>query len=105
MHSSPFQKGPGSEPCVQKALRSELVTITFFLALSLCSLNANLLVVLLQSSKIFTRLGKFPFLHSFANIPVDERTLGVHEIELVVDAREHLSNSCCVANHAHGTPC
>ena len=31
----------------------------------------------------------------------DESTLGVHEIELMVDAREHLSNGSGVANHAN----
>ena len=31
-----------------------------------------------------------------------ERALGVHEIELVVDAGEHLSHRRGVGNHAHG---
>merc|ERR1719377_57162 len=34
---------------------------------------------------------------------MDERALGVHEIELVVDAGEHFSNGGGVADHAHST--
>lgn len=36
-------------------------------------------------------------------IPVDEGTLGVHEIELVVNAGEDLSDGGGVGNHADGT--
>ena len=42
-------------------------------------------------------------LHSFSDIPVHKGTLGVHEIELVVDTRESLGNGGGVGNHAHGT--
>merc|ERR1712224_293207 len=85
----------------ERALRSELVTVTFLLTLSLCCLDANLLVILLQSCEIFTRLGEFSFFHAFSDIPVDEGAFRVHEIELVVDAREHLSNGRGVADHTY----
>ena len=32
-------------------------------------------------------LGELALLHALADVPVDERTLGVHEVELVVNAR------------------
>jgi hypothetical protein len=34
---------------------------------------------------------------------VDEGTLGVHEVELVVKAGEHLGDGRGVGDHAHGT--
>merc|ERR1711865_1234776 len=34
---------------------------------------------------------------------MDEGTLGVHEIELVVNTGEHLGNGGGVGDHAHGT--
>eukprot|EP00959_Pyramimonas_sp_CCMP1952_P046666 974824-Pyramimonas_sp.AAC.1 len=33
---------------------------------------------------------------------MDESTLGVHKIELVIDAGEHLGNGGGVGDHAHG---
>eukprot|EP00966_Prymnesium_polylepis_P063579 1474807-Prymnesium_polylepis.1 len=32
-------------------------------------------------------LGELALLHALADVPVDEGALGVHEVELVVDAR------------------
>merc|ERR1712070_1078404 len=87
----------------KSVLSSELVAISFFFPFSLSCLNADLLIVLLQSSEIFTRLGELSFFHTLSNIPVDKGTLGVHEIELVIDAREYLSNGGGVAYHANCT--
>merc|ERR1719291_674315 len=79
---------------------SELITIAFFFTLTLSSLDAHLFVVFLQCSKILTSFRKFAFLHSFANIPMHECPLGVHEVEFVVNAREHLGDCSGVADHA-----
>jgi hypothetical protein len=40
---------------------------------------------------------------ALTDIPVNEGTLGVHQIELVVQTREHLTNGGGVGDHAHGT--
>merc|ERR1712190_471441 len=80
--------------------RSELVSITLFLTLSLSRLDADLLVVLLQGREVLTGLGKFALFHSFADVPVHKCTLRVHQVELVIDAGEDLSDSCGVADHA-----
>mmetsp|Transcript_6113 Transcript_6113/g.9345 ORF Transcript_6113/g.9345 Transcript_6113/m.9345 type:complete len:241 (+) Transcript_6113:47-769(+) len=77
--------------------------IKVFLALSIGSLSANLLVVLFKSSKILTGLGEFTFFHTLSDIPMDKGTLGVHEVKLVINARQGFSNGSCVGNHAHGT--
>ena len=64
--------------------------------------SADLLVILLDSSKILTGLGELTFLHTLTHIPVHEGTLGVHEIELVVKTGPGLGNSRRVRQHAHG---
>jgi hypothetical protein len=63
--------------------------------------NTHLLVILFQSGKILASLGKLALLHAFTDIPVDKGTLGVHEVELVVNARERFGNGGSVGHHAH----
>ena len=46
--------------------------------------NADLLVVLLEGGEILTSLREFTFLHTLTDVPVDEGTLRVQEVELVV---------------------
>jgi len=59
----------------ERSERSELIAISFFFPLALGSLNANLLVILLQSCEIFTRLREFSLFHTFANVPMYECSL------------------------------
>merc|ERR1712230_329638 len=84
-----------------KHRRSRLVLL-LILALTLGGLGANLLVVLLEGGKILTGLGEFTFLHTLTDVPVHEGTLGVHEVELVVNAGESLGHSGRVGNHCAG---
>merc|ERR1740121_1210491 len=72
------------------------------LGLSLGGLDADLLVVLLKGGEILTGLGELSFLHALSDVPMDESTLGVHKIELVVNAGEDLSDGGGVGDHAHG---
>merc|ERR1712050_28036 len=72
----------------------------FLFALTLGGLNADFFVVLLEGSEILTGLGEFSLFHTFSDVPVDEGSLGVHEIELVVDSGEDLSNGSGVGDHA-----
>ncbi|KAL2273904.1 hypothetical protein FJTKL_03991 [Diaporthe vaccinii] len=62
--------------------------------------GSDLLVIALKSSKIFPGLREFTFLHTLTNIPVDERALGVHEIELGGQSGPGLGNGGCVGEHA-----
>merc|ERR1711881_43476 len=71
------------------------------LTLALSGLSADLLVILLEGSQILTSLGELTLLHTLTDVPMDEGTLGVHEIELVIDAREHLRDGGGVGDHAH----
>jgi hypothetical protein len=85
-----------------ESLRLELISLSSLGLFSTTGLSADLFVVLLEGSQILTGLGEFTFLHTLTDVPVDEGTLGIHEIELVVDAAEHLSDGSAVGDHAHG---
>jgi len=63
---------------------------------------ADLFVVLFQSSQIFTSFRELTFFHTFADIPLYEGTLGIHQVELGINAREDLSDSSRVGKHADG---
>ena len=76
--------------------------VAFLLAFSLGGFDSDLLVVLLEGSQILTGLGELSFLHTLADVPVHERALGVHQIELVVQPGEHLGDGRGVRDHAHG---
>merc|ERR1711865_822155 len=89
--------------CTWGALSSELVTITLFFALSLRCFNAHFLVIFFKSCEILASLTEFTLFHTLPDIPMDEGTLGVHEIKFVVDAREDFSNGSGVADHAAST--
>merc|ERR1712100_660632 len=87
--------------CVVARRMESLHALLF--ALTLGGLNADLLVVLLEGSEILTGLGELTLFHTLTDVPVNEGTLGVHEVELVIDAREDLGNGGRVANHANRT--
>merc|ERR1719326_296888 len=80
------------------------VHLVLFLILTLAigGLGAHLLVVLLEGGKILTGLGELTFLHTLTDVPVHEGTLGVHEVELVVDTGQSLGHSGRVGNHGTG---
>merc|ERR1711934_906324 len=80
----------------------ELITVALLLAFTFGGLDANFLVILLEGGQILTGLGEFAFFHTLTDVPVNEGTLGVHKIELVVDAGEDLSDGGGVGDHAAG---
>merc|ERR1719214_323682 len=86
------------------AIVADLVLLAevLLLALALGRLGADLLVVLLEGRKILARLRELALLHALADVPVDERALGVHEVELVVDARVELGDGGRVGHHRDG---
>merc|ERR1719446_2057507 len=79
-----------------------LVLLALLLALALGRLGADLLVVLLERRKVLARLGELALLHALADVPVHERALGVHQVELVVDARVELGDGRGVGHHRDG---
>ena len=83
-------------------IRNTAPTLVLSLDITLVTqrVGRNLLVITLQSSQILTSLGELAFLHTLTNVPVDEGTLGVHEIELGGQSRPSLSNGSGVGKHA-----
>merc|ERR1711899_250468 len=79
--------------------------LVFFstLSLGLKAVHANLLVVLLKSSHVLSGLGELSLLHALSNVPVDEGTLGVHQVELVVKSGPRLRDGGRVGEHADGS--
>jgi hypothetical protein len=66
------------------------------------AIGGNLLVIALKSSEILTSLGELALLHTLTDVPVDEGTLGVHEVELVRQGGPGLTNGSGVGQHADG---
>merc|ERR1719171_2473670 len=79
--------------------RNTHLVLFLILAFAISGVGANLLVVLLEGGKVLTGLGELTFLHTLTDIPVHEGTLGVHEVELVVNAGQSLGHSGRVGNH------
>ncbi len=50
----------------------------FSFTLLLSSVQADLLLVLFESSHVLASIGEISFLHAFPNLPVDESSFGVH---------------------------
>ena len=75
----------------------------FFFTLTLSGLNTDLFVILLEGSEILTSLREFSLFHTFSDVPMDEGSLGVHKIELMIDSGEDLSDGSGVGDHADGS--
>jgi hypothetical protein len=91
------------ESPISKSEAEHLVFLNFFSIGVAKGVRADFLVILLKSSQILTSFREFTFLHTFTNIPVDESTLGIHEIELVVKTSPGFGNGSGVGQHADGT--
>merc|ERR1719350_92580 len=85
------------------SIHLELITISFFLSFTFGGLDTDFLVILLEGGQILTSLGELTFFHTLTDVPMDEGTLGVHEIELVIATGEDLSDSGRVGDHADCT--
>merc|ERR1712062_190435 len=65
--------------------------------------HTNFLVILFQSSHIFTSFREFALLHALSDIPMNKGPLGVHEIKLMVKSSPSLSNRSGIREHADCT--
>ena len=81
----------------------DLIFLSFFFAFTLYRVDSDLFVVLLQGSQVLTGLRELSFLHTLSNVPVDEGSLGIHQVKLVVKTSPGLSDGGGVAQHAYGT--
>ena len=73
------------------------------LFLSISGVDADLLVILLKSSKVLASLRELTLLHTLTNVPVHKSTLRVQEIEFVVETAPGGRDGSCVRQHAHAT--
>jgi hypothetical protein len=93
-------QGWGSKRCARK---EHLILIRFIaLTTILAGLGSDFFVVLLEGGKILTGFGELTFFHTLSDVPVDEGTLGVHKVELVVEAGEYFGDGGRVGDHADG---
>lgn len=76
------------------------IRLVLALLLSLGTVSADLLVVTLQSSQVLARLGELTLLHTLTDVPVHERALRVHQVELVVETVPRGADSGRVRQHA-----
>lgn len=65
--------------------------------------STQLFIILFKGGQVLSGLCKLSLLHALTHVPVHERTLRIHEVELVVEARPGLSDGGGVAQHAHGS--
>mmetsp|Transcript_36078 Transcript_36078/g.56472 ORF Transcript_36078/g.56472 Transcript_36078/m.56472 type:complete len:336 (+) Transcript_36078:79-1086(+) len=65
--------------------------------------SSDLFVISLQSQKILTSLSELALFHTFSDVPVNESSLGVHQVELGVHTVEDIGDSGGVGNHASTT--
>jgi len=80
------------------------VGVSFLIfGLTLGGIDTDLFVVLLKGSEIFSGFGELTFFHTLTDVPVNEGSLGVHEIELVVESGEDFGDGGRVGDHADGS--
>jgi len=86
-------------------LRSNLILLSevLLLSLSLGGFSSDLFVILLKGGKILSGFGELSLLHTLSDVPMDEGSLGVHKIELVVNSGKGLSDGSGVSNQAYGS--
>ena len=82
---------------------TSLVFLSLFFTLSLDGVNSDLFVVLLQGSQVLTSLGELSLFHTLTDVVVNESSLGVHQVELVVQSGPGLGDGGGVAQHAHSS--
>jgi len=80
-----------------------IFVVCWSFAFTIGRVETDFFVVLLEGGEIFTGFGEFTFFHTFTDIPVNEGTLGVHEIELVVKTGPSFGDGGGVGQHADGT--
>merc|ERR1712168_321964 len=85
------------------ALHYELIFIIFLLSFLVHRVDTNFFVILLQSSHVFTSFRELTFFHTFSDVPMHERTFGIHKIELMIKTSPCLSDGGGVAQHADCT--
>merc|ERR1719516_483277 len=77
-----------------------LYSVFISVSLAIETVHSNLFIILLKGCKVLPSLRKLTLLHALPDIPVDKCSLGIHEIELVVQSGPGLGNGGGVGQHA-----
>jgi hypothetical protein len=77
-----------------------MVSLVLVLLFSLGRVLADLLVILLEGGEVLASLRELALLHALTDVPVDEGTLGVHKVELVVETAPSGRDGGGVRQHA-----
>merc|ERR1711981_335982 len=72
-------------------------------ALTFGSFDTDLFIILLEGGKILSGFRELTFFHTLSDVPMHEGSLGVHEIEFVINSGEDLSDGGGVGDHADGS--
>ena len=80
--------------------KNETIHLVLASLLDIRGVDTNLLVVLLEGCKILTSLGELALLHTLTDVPVNEGTLRVEKIELVVESAPGGRDRSRVGKHA-----
>merc|ERR1719233_800491 len=81
----------------------KLVLFFSFFTFLFYGVDTDFFVILLEGSEILTSFGEFTFFHTFANVPMNKSSLGVHKIEFMIKTSPCFCNGSCVAQHADST--
>jgi len=76
------------------------LVVTFFFTFTFSGFDTDFFVILFKGSQIFSGLRELTFFHTFTDVPMDEGSLGVHKIELMIESGEDFSDSSSVGGHA-----
>ena len=80
-----------------------MVRLVLCIFLDIDRVSTDLFVVLLESGEVLASLGEFAFFHTLSDVPVNESTLGVHEVELVVQSAPSGRDGSGIGQHAQAT--
>jgi len=75
----------------------------FFFGFTFGGIDTDFFIILFEGSEIFSGFGEFTFFHTFTDVPMDEGSLGVHKIELMIKSGEDFGDGSRVGNHADGS--
>jgi len=62
-------------------------------------LGTHLIIVFLKSCQILSSFREFSLLHAFSDVPVNKGSLGIHQVEFMIDPWKYLGYGCRVADH------
>ena len=85
------------------SLSLSFLLVFLFVLFAIRRLRADFRVIFFQSCQVFSRFGELAFFHAFSDVPVDKRSLAIHQVKLVVESGEDFGDGGRVGDHADGS--